>query len=591
MQPASIDDSPISPSRSMTSGARTHSNDGAAASVALLAAAAAARPVLPACSAGNGAGMDGTVCPPPSASPIRIAIYFNVKKRRAFLDPLFGAAKRHDERAHAAAVYDIERHPVTGQRCTVEIIIIENEEEMDTRVRQQSSNTRTAHVAQLHRSQSHRSASAFCLAAQGPFDIVLLKLTDMMTCALYSPDPIARAAAQSSLRRVQSSIARQQLSHPVQLIEAFERVERVLNRATIQTMVQQMGSRTISEDSGVPSCTIPAAFLYQQPPPSQLAPLSADEPAVIIPSSPAMGNMPVLASLPLHMRFPVICKSVAACGTADSHRMYILQRPADFAAMHAHAITHIGKHASLPIAVAANSHSAAAAAAASSSADSPLSPSASSGSSPSSPVWLVQQYINHSAVIYKVYVLDDEVVVVAKPSLPDLHAESPAYSLNSQDMILHTLEPVEVAAAAASAATSAISPAAAAAPASSPVASPSSPLVVPPDVLSVAHECVRQLRRQLQLTLFGFDLIRATHPASAGSGLTPLGVSPPSLSSFGGSGSSSLLHSNGSGSTRYFLIDINYFPSYKTLTGLTHKIITVCLKQQTKMLPPPALQE
>ena len=145
MQTETCDTSPLSPSRSMTSGARSHNQQDGAASVALLAAAAAARPVLPACSAGNGAGMAAAApaaSPPPSASPslIRIAIYFNVKKRRAFLDPLFGA-QQSDGHEGTTAAYDIERHPITGQRCNVEIVIIENEEEMDTRVREPASSS------------------------------------------------------------------------------------------------------------------------------------------------------------------------------------------------------------------------------------------------------------------------------------------------------------------------------------------------------------------------------------------------------------------------------------------------------------------
>jgi hypothetical protein len=202
----------------------------------------------------------------------------------------------------------------------------------------------------------------------------------------------------------------------MQIIEPFERVEAVLNRATIQNLVQQMGS---SNDD----CTIPAAFLYQTPARSDAAPpLRSHAPAVLLPSSPALGNMPVLASLPLHTRFPVICKSVAACGSPDSHRMYLLQRPEDFASMHAHDCAHTAakQAAAANNAIIAASSLAVPAALAgatdSSSSSSAADDAAAAADVAAPPVWLVQQYINHSAVIYKVYVLDEEVKVVAKVS-------------------------------------------------------------------------------------------------------------------------------------------------------------------------------
>ena len=168
-----------------------------------------------------------------------------------------------------------------------------------------------------------------------------------------------------------------------------------------------------------------------------------------------------------------------------------------------------------------------------------------------------------------------------------MHASSPSYSLNSQDMVLHPLEqPLNDAAATAAASSPPSSSSVPVAAADSSSDAPPPALTVPPDVLAVAHACVHQLRRQLQLTLFGFDLIRATAPledASSSSSDAAATPAPGAVAAVAAPVSApSLLPSS---SPRYFIIDINYFPSYKTLTGLTHKIIQVCLKKQQQQQP------
>lgn len=230
-----------------------------------------------------------------------------------------------------------------------------------------------------------------CFNSQGPFDILLLKLTDVMTCALYSSDSSLRRAADLSLSALRSSLAR--LSSPSQpqpltVIEPFERVEAVLNRAGIQRMIERMQEGNGKQEGKV---TIPAAFLYQHRTSSSSSPSSSSAATSSPFSSPlSLSGMTVHSALPSSVPYPLICKSIAACGTPSSHRMYVLHRAEDFAVMRAHEQAHrkekVGNTSSHDTTTTEDEDS----------------------------VWIVQQYISHSAVLYKVYVLDEEVKIVAK---------------------------------------------------------------------------------------------------------------------------------------------------------------------------------
>ena len=156
-------------------------------------------------------------------------------------------------------------------------------------------------------------------------------------------------------------------------------------------------------------------------------------------------------------------------------------------------------------------------------------------------------------------------LLLLQASLPDVHAHSPPCYLNSQDMVLHPLgtTPPHAAARVGSATTT---PAAVA----SQTHAERSAIAVPPDVLAAAHACARQLRHCLQLSLFGFDLIRSSAdsaPASTGSS------------------------DGNTASGRCYLVDVNYFPSYKTLTDLPAKLIAICLARhhaEGGLFTPPA---
>lgn len=114
---------------------------------------------------------------------------------------------------------------------------------------------------------------------------------------------------------------------------------------------------------------------------------------------------------------------------------------------------------------------------------------------------VLQEFVNHGAVLFKVYVIGDGIKVVRRFSLPDLSEKDMGFGVKSFP---------RVSCAAATANEADLDPEAA---------------VLPPQRLL---EClVAELRTRLNLSLFNFDMIRE-----------------------GGSGS------------RYYVIDINYFPGF-----------------------------
>lgn len=403
---------------------------------------------------------------------------------------------------------------------------------------------------------------------QSPFDVLLLKLTDLMSASLYSNDVAARRNAAATLELVQRSVARQSLTRPLAVLEPLEHVWRVLDRAAIHQLAQQIDTSVRGESV---RCSVPPAFLYQPLAPNSTSGCSCPPP----PSSaqPATAGLPLLHSLPADLTFPVMVKSVAACGTSESHRMYVLQRAEDFAAL----------PSSLPSAHSPEQHDCA---------------------SSSGPTWFVQQFINHGGVVYKVYVLDEEVHVLPKvrqkekqqqssasvsrraamlttslslfqplclllhvflqSSLPDLDSSSPSYWLNSQEMQLQPLLPPDQSSSNAVTRPLLIPP-------------PSSPpSTVPPAIKQAASKCAAQLRQLLQLRLFGFDLILQT-PHAADSA-TSAASAPSAPSSFLPPAPTDTAPFPPA--PRCFLIDVNYFPSYKSVDDLREKLLRFCAKHR-----------
>lgn len=81
------------------------------------------------------------------------------------------------------------------------------------------------------------------------------------------------------------------------------------------------------------------------------------------------------------LRFPVICKPIEACGTPNSHSMVVAMSLEGLSLVHCPCI--------------------------------------------------IQEYWDHSATFYKVYVIDGDVMVYRRPSLPDIQQMSKKYSLRS----------------------------------------------------------------------------------------------------------------------------------------------------------------
>lgn len=127
--------------------------------------------------------------------------------------------------------------------------------------------------------------------------------------------------------------------------------------------------------------------------------------------------------------------------------------------------------------------------------------------SPSAPV-VLQEFVNHGGVLFKVYVAGNHVRCVKRPSLPDLHL-SQLESESAQGGILHFSRISNL-------------------PATATVED--AQIEMPP--LDFLHHIAQGLRQALKLHLFNFDMIRDS---------TLTG--------------------------RYVIIDINYFPGYAKLPG------------------------
>jgi hypothetical protein len=241
--------------------------------------------------------------------------------------------------------------------------------------------------------------------------VLLIKLTDLQAAAVHSPDRSAQLEAQETLQRVHHAIAQLQAKNPsMVVIDPLNSIQKLLDRAEMQCIMQKMHVRCVlseeAEDAGgVAMCSIPEAFLYQPADTSGAAAAAASSTAaadsfsaIATPVSPSSSTLPILSALPASLRFPVICKSIRACGSPTSHRMFLLQRREDFALMQQ-------RHA------AATQQPASAATAEPASSGSIIQPSPITA-----PIWLVQRFVPHSGVLYKVYVLGDEIFITPKVS-------------------------------------------------------------------------------------------------------------------------------------------------------------------------------
>jgi inositol-1,3,4-trisphosphate 5/6-kinase/inositol-tetrakisphosphate 1-kinase len=213
------------------------------------------------------------------------------------------------------------------------------------------------------------------------------------------------------------------------------------------------------------------------------------------------------------LKFPVICKPVQACGTRDSHQMMILTGP--------NAIQLI--------------------------------------ESDPDQSWVFQEYLNHNSTIYKVYVIGEYFEVTPRLSLPNFPKNYPLQDcihFNSHDPVLSSIfEP------AVRPESSATSPAAETAAKVSPRVPPffetqdektptgadasrtRSPLVrgSRSQHMELWNSLSTHLRESLKLDLFGYDVI-----VEESTGL-------------------------------YYIVDVNYFPSYKNITQFPELLLAYLL--------------
>ncbi|RUP51682.1 inositol-tetrakisphosphate 1-kinase [Jimgerdemannia flammicorona] len=184
------------------------------------------------------------------------------------------------------------------------------------------------------------------VAEQGPFDIIVHKVTDLMELAKRG-----NVAAKAQLDNFLSFTN----AHPeVTILDPLRNIDRLLNRAETLGVLEDCRSGKEADDpqaeeAGEPLFYVPANLSL----PSSLVPLTDDM------------NVPP---------FPVICKRLAACSSELSHQMVLVSSLSHF---------------------------------------SPGSPDRVEIDDPV----ILQQFVDHDGIIFKVYVLGDHVSIMTRPSL------------------------------------------------------------------------------------------------------------------------------------------------------------------------------
>jgi inositol-1,3,4-trisphosphate 5/6-kinase/inositol-tetrakisphosphate 1-kinase len=188
------------------------------------------------------------------------------------------------------------------------------------------------------------------------------------------------------------------------------------------------------------------------------------------------------------LKFPIICKPVTACGSADAHLMAVLVKIEDISLL------------SLPV--------------------------------------VIQQYHNHGGVLFKVYVLGEDVMVFRRSSLPDLKEEPNYLSQFYHSVLFDSRQPYPSLNEFTNSST-----------ASSSAPIPSDLMNNLPLPMACFREAARRLRSEFELSLFGFDVI--LNVKNDDHSFCPL--------------------TNNSMSDM-IIIDVNYFPSYKEVTDFPTRL-------------------
>jgi len=556
---------------------------------------------------------------------LRVCVWLNAKKRKQWLPTVFPhtayrchscqcGTHHHHSRPHqsqresnipdgqqqhqlecSAADRDADADGSTDRYVNVEILPIETVEEFEQKGPFDVLLLKVTDL--LSRAVAAASASSYSDANSAamqtsPPDASRSSIADLSPLLSLSPSLIHEAEPILAIRRIAAAIDAASARDPLSVIDPLRSVLPLMDRATMQTTIQMIMGQTMQDDDAKQKyamnqvdgksrsqmqapcktkpkgfCKLPPAFLYQEsetmagvdvrhdnghsiPGGAQSDATTSSSSLITSSQSPPL---PLFHHhLPPSVPFPVICKRVSACGTPHSHHMYIIHNELQMAWMRKHASEselkkqNQEKAADAVVGVAQThstsfqQHESAAAAT----------------------VWLVQQYVNHGAVLYKVYVLDEEVTVVPKPSLPNITVDSPPYYVDSQTMQLYELRP-----------DGSVTPAPL-----NHAQPPPPPTSVPAAVRHVAEQCASQLRRQLQLRLFGFDIIQQDSTQ-----VTKESEAHNQVAS---------ALSTGLDEPTFFLVDMNYFPSYKSIPDLTLRFLSLCVRYAPQSHPslstPPA---
>jgi len=185
------------------------------------------------------------------------------------------------------------------------------------------------------------------------------------------------------------------------------------------------------------------------------------------------------------VEYPVICKPLVACGTPSSHQMVVV--------------------------VSAGG----------------LSQLSSAGG------YLVQQFHNHDGRFYKVYVIDTDVEVFVRPSLPNLSPDLRSVEFDSR-FAYPTLDDF--------CAVEQSDKAVAAAPPATAYSTSSSKLSREHKLYQSFHDVAMGIREEFGLTLFGFDVVIPSEPAAPEAG-------------------------------QLLVVDVNFFPSYKEVEDFPQRFL------------------
>ena len=230
----------------------------------------------------------------------------------------------------------------------------------------------------------------------GKFDLILHKLTeDILSCSLNDKDNSGKAKDSSypaSFRRV-SRLQQYHRDHPEScMVDDPSHVQTLMSRSDIGHVLQRC-LRNVQSASGIPVCS--PKFIECTP---------GD-----IESTTSECYREVAQSLMKQLQesqmttFPLIAKPLIAAGTKQSHSMAVLLSPealVPFLEGRQRQQRHVPGKATSSTAAASDKRKTIV--------------------SPRQREFVLQEYVNHDAVLYKVYVLGDIVKVYQRPSLPNL---------------------------------------------------------------------------------------------------------------------------------------------------------------------------